>query len=293
MTDLAASRPDEDDEVLSLEIGPYQLSVATSFGPRVLGLRLGNGPELFARLGSEVVIDRPDSGVYRFRGGHRLWASPEVPRVTYSTDDEPCLVETGDDQVSITGPKDRAGLAKKIVIGLEKGRLVVDHTLANGGPVVIEVAPWAITQVRLGGVGLVPTGVTEPEGLQASHSLVLWPYTDLSDPRLSWRGRALVVDAVAGPQFKIGIGPRPGQLGYLLDQHLFIKEIQPAGPGDYPDRGAVGQIYLNDLFCELESVGPIVPLQPGSAAQHRETWSIEKCEDLEIAYRRIVGGEGP
>jgi hypothetical protein len=293
MVDPAASRLDEDDEALHLEIGPYRLSVATSFGPRVLGFRLGNGPEMFAELGGDVGIDRPDSGVYRFRGGHRLWASPEMPWVTYSPDDDPCLVEAGDDNVSVTGPSDRAGLAKKIMIGHQAGSLMVDHTLANVGSETIDVAPWAITQLPLGGVALVPTRVTEIEELQASHSLVLWPYTDLSDTRLSWLGRALVVDAVAGPPFKVGIGPRPGQLGYLIDRHLFIKGIESAAPGDYPDRGAVGQIYLNDRFCELESVGPLVALDPGSELQHREWWAIEECDDLETAYRRIVGGEAP
>jgi hypothetical protein len=184
-------------------------------------------------------------------------------------------------------------LAKKIVIGLEARRLVVDHTLANAGSATIHAAPWAITQLRLGGVALVPTRVTEIEGLQATHSLVLWPYTDLSDPRLSWRGRALMVDTVAGPPFKIGIGPRPGQFGYLIDRHLFIKEVPSAGHGDYPDRGAVGQIYVNDRFCELESVGPLVALDPGSEVRHRELWSLEECDDLETAYRRIVGDEAP
>lgn len=293
MVDPAASRPTEDDEPLHLEIGPYRLSVATSFGPRILGLRLGDGPELFAELDRDVVISRADSGVYRFRGGHRLWASPEMPWVTYSPDDEPCLVEAGDDNVSISGPMDRAGLTKRIVIGPEPGRLVVDHTLANAGSAPIDVAPWAITQLRLGGVVLVPTYVTEIDQLQASHGLILWPYTDLSDARLSWRGRALVVDTVAGPPFKVGIGPRPGQLGYLIDRHLFVKEIPSAGPGDHPDRGAVGQLYLNDRFCELESVGPLVTLDPGSEVQHREIWAIEECDDLETAYQRLVGGEAP
>lgn len=286
------SRPDAGARVLDLEIGPFRLSVATAFGPRVLGLRLDNGPEFFARLGSHVVIDRPDSGVYRFHGGHRLWASPEVPSITYSPDDEPCQVETEDDLISITGPVDRAGLTKRIVVSLEAGMLAVDHFLGNGGSSVIEVAPWAITQLRLGGAALVPTARPERDGLQASQSLALWPYTDLSDPRLSWRGRALVVDAVAGPQFKIGTGPRPGRLGYLLDRQLFTKEIPAARPAEYPDRGAVGQLYLNDVFCELESVGPITPIHPGAQVSHREMWAIEECDDLETAYWRVVGRDG-
>ena len=57
-----------------------------------MSLRRDNGPELFAQLGEDVVIDHPGSGIYRFHGGHRLWAAPEVPAITYASDDHPCVV---------------------------------------------------------------------------------------------------------------------------------------------------------------------------------------------------------
>lgn len=275
-------------DALDLELGPYRLSVATGFGPRVLGVRLGAGPEMFANLSPEVVIDLPDSGIYTFRGGHRLWASPEVPGVTYAPDDEPCRVVSEEDRVEISGPIDRAGLTKSIAVHLAGDRLVVDHTLGNAGSARREVAPWAITQLRLGGLALVPTGSPVPDGPQASHSLVLWPYTDLSDPRLSWRQEALLVEAKAGPALKVGVGPAPSRLGYLIDGHVFIKELPPAGPGVYPDRGAAAQIYLNEAFCELESVGPISTLEPGSSISHREVWVVKTCDDVDAAHRRVV-----
>jgi len=274
---------------LDLELGPYRLSVATGFGPRVLGMRLGAGPEIFANLSPEVVIDLPGSGTYTFRGGHRLWASPEIPGVTYAPDDEPCRVVSEEDDVVIIGPTDRAGLTKSIAIHLAGDRLVVDHTLGNAGTASREVGPWAITQLRLGGVALVPTGSPVADGPQASHSLILWPYTDLSDPRLSWRLGSLVVEAKAGPPLKLGVGPAPSRLGYLIDGHVFIKELPPSGPGVYPDRGAAAQIYLNEDFCELESVGPVSALEPGASISHREVWVVETCEDVDAAHRRVVG----
>ncbi len=272
-----------------LELGPYRLSVATGFGPRVLGLRLGAGPEVFANLSPEVVIDLPGPDIYTFRGGHRLWASPEVPEVTYAPDDDPCEVASEEGAVEITGPADRAGLTKSIVVHLEGDRLEVDHTLGNAGTAFREVAPWAITQLRLGGVALVPTGSPVPDGPQATHSLILWPYTDLSDPRFSWRQGALAVEAKAGPPLKIGVGPAPSRLGYFIEGHVFIKELPPAGPGVYPDRGAAAQVYLNEDFCELESVGPVSRLEPGASISHREVWIVETCEDIDAAQRRVVG----
>ena len=160
---------------------------------------------MFARLGPGVVIDRPDSGIYRFRGGHRLWAAPEVPSITYAPDDEACAVTemTGDvTGVNTLGRPDRAGLAKGIDVIADDGSLLVDHVLTNAGSEPIQVAPWAITQLRLGGTAIIPIdGKTDPDRLQANASLVLWPYTDLGDPRVTWRQGGLMVRAEAGPAY--------------------------------------------------------------------------------------------
>jgi hypothetical protein len=275
----------------AFDLGPYRVEIASEFGPRILGLSRDGGPELFASLGPEAVIDRPDSGVYRFRGGHRLWASPEVPIVTYAPDDEPCQVTRSEGGMSIEGPIDRAGLVKRMSLSGGSGGIVVDHDLINEGTAAIRVAPWALSQLRLGGVAIVPVwGPADEYRLSASSSLILWPYTDLGDPRLSWLDGAAVVQADPGPPFKIGTGPDPGKLGYLLEGHLFTKQLEPAGAGRYPDREAVGQVYLGDMFCELESLGPLVDLDPGGRVSHREVWEIEPCDDVETALGRLMGG---
>jgi hypothetical protein len=166
----------------------------------------------------------------------------------------------------------------------------VEHTLLNEGPGAIEAAPWAITQFPLGGSALMPLAAPGAEGLQASHSLILWPYTDLSDPRLRWGEQAMLIETVAGPKLKVGSGPAPGRLGYLRQGHLFTKEVAPVGPGTYPDRGAVAQVYADGSFCELESVGPIAELAPGAAVSHTELWAVEACDGLEAAHRTVVEG---
>jgi hypothetical protein len=288
----SAPGPGGGEETVKLDLDGYRLSIATGYGPRVAGLRLGEGPEMFAALSQDVAIDRPDYGTYRFHGGHRLWAAPEIPTISYAPDDHPCQVTADQDRIAITAPADRAGLAKTIIVGSEGGRLAVDHTLVNEGPETMEVAPWAITQVPLGGTVLLPFGARAGQGVQASHSLILWPYTDLSDPRLTWRDRALVIETAPSAPLKVGSGPAPGRLGYLLEGHLFIKEIPSAGAGEYPDRGAVGQVYVNESFGELESLGPLATLQPGASAVHRESWEIRLCEDLDTAYRLVAGVSG-
>jgi hypothetical protein len=280
-------------DALQFSLGPYLVEVAVDFGPRVLSFRREPGPDLFAQLGPDLVIDHPDSGLYRFRGGHRLWASPEIPAITYAPDDQPCEVTEQGDTLIVVGPPDRAGLKKRLSITSRGEEALVEHVLTNAGLEPIEIAPWAITQLRLDGTAIVPIdGSADPNRLQANASLVLWPYTDLTDPRVTIHPGALTVRAEAGAAFKIGTGPDPGRLGYLLAGHLFTKTVTPADDGRYADRGAVGQFYLGDSFCELETVGPLVTLVSEEETAHREIWSIEECADLGEALAVMTEDHG-
>ncbi|MGH8928077.1 MAG: hypothetical protein ACRDWH_06980, partial [Acidimicrobiia bacterium] len=133
-----------------------------------------------------------------------------MPRVSYAPDDHRCEVTQTTIGVSIRALVDCAGLVKEIGVSLMDERLAVDHRLLNAGSSPISIAPWAITQFRLGGIALVPLGSTGPgSGSEADRSLVVWPYTSLADRRLSMLDSAAVVEAVAGPPFKIGSGPNP------------------------------------------------------------------------------------
>ena len=290
MPDVVPPLPLSGGEIVEAEIGPYLVGAATGFGPRLVSLRFRGGPELFARLRDDIVIEHPDSGPYRFHGGHRLWAAPEVPAISYASDDHRCAVTTGPDRLAITAPADSAGIIKHLTVGLEGESLLVDHRLENGGPGPIAVAPWGITQFPMGGTALLPAGAPwDPEGFQGDSSLVIWPYTNLADPRLSWKKRAAVIEAAPGLRFKIGSGPGPGRIGYLIEQQLFTKKVAAAGDGTYSDRGAVAQFFVQESFCELETLGPIVPLRPGTSVSHREIWEVAQCADLSTAYQRVAG----
>jgi hypothetical protein len=293
MPGVAPSRPHSDGAIIEAEMGPYLLAASTSFGPRLVSLRFRQGPELFAQLGDDIAIEHPDSGTYRFHGGHRLWAAPEVPSISYASDDHDCVVTTGPDRLTISAPVDSAGIIKRVSVGLEEATLAVDHFMENAGDHPIAVAPWGITQFRMGGVALIPAGTPGASGaVQGDSSLVIWPYTDLADPRLSWRRRAALIRGAPGPRFKIGSSPTPGRIGYWIEQQLFTKAMAPAEAGRYADRGAVAQVFVDESFCELESLGPIVALEPGALATHREVWEVTDCGDLATAYRRVTGEVG-
>ncbi|HEY6567933.1 MAG TPA: hypothetical protein VI341_10495 [Actinomycetota bacterium] len=247
------------------------IEVATAFGPRIVGLHI-DGRNLFAT--STGHLARPDGRPYRLRGGHRLWVGPEIPEVTYQPDDQPCTVRTTDDGVRVQGPTDGVGVAKALEITPTSEGWIVDHTLENRGRAPITVAPWAITQLRPGGrftLTFSPSG----EGLQADRSLVLWPYADPTDPRLSVTAEAVIVEAPpAGSPCKVGVACSRGLGRYELEGMRLEKRISLDRAAPYVDLGAAIQVYVCDRFCELETLGPLSEIPVGGSVVHREAWSV-------------------
>lgn len=287
MTDSRPSGADITPEVQHA-LGPYEVVVATGFGPRLLGVRRGDSPDALVRLSPEVSVDHPSGEIYRFRGGHRLWVSPEVPAVTYAPDDHVCDVSVGADILTISAPSDTAGFEKSLHLDADGETLRVEHRLRWVGENPVWASPWAITQLPPGGVAILPVaGAGDGSPLQADRSLVIWPFTRLDDERISWEESSVLIHTGPGEPIKLGSGPTPRAVGYLRDGYLFTKRFGTAA-GDYPDRGAVAQIYSNDIFCEMESLGPLAQLEPGDATSHTEVWEITQCDDLVTAVSAVA-----
>lgn len=257
-------------ETVRLDGPGSSVVVATGFGPRVVGL-LVDGRNLFAELPDDVL--EAGGQRYRLRGGHRLWAAPEVPAVTYRSDDEPCAVTPNGGGLRVEGPADGAGLAKTLELAPTDDGWAVRHTIENRGAAPVAVAPWAITQLRPGGRATLALG--EPgTGLQADRAVVFWPYTDPEDARLQLSAGAVHVDGGAGPPLKVGVAGGPGAGAYDLEGVRFSKRITPAPDEPHADLGAAVQVYVHPRFVELETLGPLRTVAPGEAAAHREEWIL-------------------
>ncbi len=247
--------------------------VITSAGPRILGL-IGAEDNVLAVLPAEAGLEHPDGRRFRFIGGHRLWAAPEVPTTTYEPDERPCTVVEVEGGVRVEAPADHAGLARTIQVRSAPDGWVVDHTIRNLAGATATIAPWAITQLRPGGEVLLPLGPVG-DGPQADRSLVMWPYTDLTDPRLAFRRNGIRITAVPGPApVKVGAAPSAGRVAYRIGREVFEKRVTVDGRAIYPDRGAAVQVYLCDDFCELETLGPLRAVEPGDEVTHRERWTL-------------------
>jgi hypothetical protein len=266
-------------ECVRLENEALALWLTRSVGPRILGLALPGGENLFAELPDDTV-DCPGVGLFSFRGGHRLWYAPEDPRRTYLPDDDPLALTEIENGLRVTQPIEAStGIQKSLTVTLPgpEARVVVDHTLLNQGHSPVELAPWAITQLKPGGVAVLPQAraLADEYGLLPNRHIVLWPYTQIDSPHITWGDRYLLVEAtMQAGALKIGFPNPVGWLAYIVDGTLFVKRAAYQADADYFDRGSSSECYCNPRFLELETLGPRITLAPGESVSHRETWMV-------------------
>jgi hypothetical protein len=268
---------------LELTHGDLSLYLTTSVGPRVLAFTV-DGENLFAEL-PETTLDHPSGRKFHLYGGHRLWAAPEEPAVTYLPDDGPVEIEEIGEGVRVVQADAGTGIMKTLAVGFTpEGTVRVEHVLKNLGDTPVDCAPWAITQLRTGGTAILPQPGRIPgySNYQPNRALVLWPYTDIADPGIYPGNRFVFVsaDRQAGA-LKVGCPNPDGWLAYHRDGLLFVKQAEFDPDAVYFDLGASSQVYCNAGFLELETLGPKVTLSPGQAAVHVDTWQVFRDVDFD------------
>ena len=265
-----------DFDCVSLENASLRLMVIQSGGPRVISLRLSGGDNIFAEL-PDFKAELPDGEKFHFYGGHRLWHAPESMPRTYIPDDEPVDIVPTQNGLLITQQVEvQTGIEKSIQISLveDKPQVIVHHILTNKGLWPVETAPWAITQLKAGGVAILPQS-QEQTGFLANRSLVLWPYTDIASSHVSWGNFYILVRAeMQLGAFKVGFPNPRGWLAYWLDGTLFVKRAAFDAQAGYFDFGSSSECYCSDKFIELETLAPIGTLAPGASVTHTETWEL-------------------
>ncbi len=262
-------------EQVILKNDHLSLEVARDFGPRIISLKYRGGTNLLAEL-LDFETRRPDGKIYRFYGGHRLWMAPEDPILSYALDDMPVeITQSSEDLLVRKSVEPETGLEKSMHIVLEDGqaKLTITHQLTNWGSLPINCAPWTITQLRKGGVGILPQASTQT-GLLPNRLLAIWPYTNVSSPTLNLGNRYILVSAVEQPNLKIGFPNPHGWLGYWLEGTLFLKQASYEAQADYVDFGCSSECFCNDRFIELETLAPLSTLAPGDSVTHTEVWSL-------------------
>ena len=266
---------------LRLSNGTVELIVTLDVGPRILSYRKCGG---FNPL--KIIEDQAGTTgepVWRNRGGHRLWTAPEDKVLTYFPDNTPVAWEKLDElRVKLTPlPETANGYQKEIEITLDPTGtgVTIVHRMKRLGATAVNVALWALTVMTTGGTAVIPQPEMgeHPRDLLPNRNLVLWPYTDMSDPR--WRfGRKYILlrQDTAGVPTKIGLSHSPGWSGYLVGGVFFLKRY-PWNPSVvYPDNGCNFEVFSNARILELESLGPLKNLSQNQTLEHVEHWELHE-----------------
>jgi hypothetical protein len=264
-----------------LENSNLQLDYLIGAGPRIVRLMLKD-PSFGGNLLAEVPDKKLDTpyGTYYFRGGHRLAYAPETFPDTYYPDNDGLRVEEIDGGVRLCQPAaPLTGIRKSIDICLDPDRPALNliHRLHNQGIQPVDLAPWGITQLRLGGMVLLPQPppVSGTKSMLPNRQLILWSYTHWDDSRLELHDDFVLVHAHPNPEpCKIGGLNVCGWIGYLTGGVLLVKRFEPQPDMPHPDLGCNVEVYCNDLYVELETLAPMRLLQPGQEAVYPETWEF-------------------
>jgi hypothetical protein len=288
-----------------LSNGTVELIVTTNVGPRILRYAFQGEENILGEVPDEV--KKTELGDWKPLGGHRLWTAPESLPRSYAPDNErvPFEIE-GNNVIRLTQQFEAAtGIQKemRIVLDVEGTGVHVHHKITNRNLWAIEVAPWALTIMKGGGEVIFPQEPyrSHSEYLLPARALVLWHYTDLSDPRWTLGARYIRLrtdEHLAEPQ-KIGISNKQGWAAYRRGHTLFVKRAHYTDGATYPDYGCNFETFTAGTFIEVESLAPLHYLEPGASATHVERWFLfrninsDTDEDgLEMMLRPILAQTG-
>ncbi|MCX6597137.1 MAG: hypothetical protein NTV70_12310 [Acidobacteria bacterium] len=258
-----------------------EIIATADVGPRIISLRLTGGDNLlFVR---EEFAGLTGGAEWRNYGGHRLWHAPEDIVRTREPDNAPVKVQPvsrGFTLIAPVEPQSRIGREITVELHPTEAKATVSHRLINHGLWPVELAPWALSVMAPGGFAICPMPkACHPDRLLPNRALALWPYSDLTDGRyLLGKDYVLLRHDGGRPEAseraKIGVMANDGWTAYALGDALFVKRFPVIEGARYPDYQSTVELFTNNRFLELETLGPLQLVAPGAMVEHVEQWEI-------------------
>ncbi len=258
--------------------GEIEAVVTADVGPRIIRFGFVGGQNLFKEYPEQ--LGKSGEKSFQLRGGDRVWKSPE-DQATWAPDNVAVAVEVTPVGLIARAPVEPAtGLQKEIEIRMASTgtQVTVIHRITNRSASPMEFAPWALTMMAQGGtaVSAFPPRGKHPENLAPTNPLVMWAYTDLSDPRLKFTKKYLMLrQDPNNPQAqKLGMFNQDTWAAYVLHGEAFVKRTSADPAKRYPDFGSSFEIFTNNEFLEVETLGPLSTVNPGQTVERVEDWGL-------------------
>jgi len=258
-----------------------ELIVTSDVGPRIIRFAFKGGPNVFKEYDAMMGLTGGDA--WRIYGGHRFWHAPEIAARTYYPDNSPVAISQEDGFVRVTSPTESTtGMQKELDIRLwpAGAHARVTHRLCNNGLWAVELAPWALSVTAAGGkviIPLPPRG-SHPEALLPTNTITLWAYTFMADPRWTWGNKYIMLrqEAAATKPQKFGALVTDGWVACANYGNLFVKKFAYQPGAAYPDLGCSVEAFTDAEMLEVETLGPLVRLEPGATVEHVEDWYLHR-----------------
>lgn len=264
---------------LFISNGQIELVVTLDVGPRVLSYRTLNGKNVF-----KIYEDHAGgSGETEWmnRGGHRLWTAPEPDRQEdYELDNGPVKHTLLPNGVCVENDPQAPSHVRKyltVTLGEDSSEVTVHHRVVNEGTQPIELATWGLSVMAPGGLEIIPQPPLgeHPRDLLPNRTLVLWPYTDMTDPRYRFGWSFITLRQTKdGAPTKLGLAHKSKWVAYLNQETLFIKTFAYEAGETYPDGGCNFETFSDRDMLEVETLSPLRNLQPGESVEHTEKWYL-------------------
>jgi hypothetical protein len=265
--------------------GDVEVIITGDVGPRIIRYGFIDGQNLFKEYPEQ--LGRSGEEQFQLRGGDRVWKAPEDPIATWAPDNVPVEVTvTASGLVARAPIEPTTRLQKEIEVNMAPSgpQVTVSHRIWNRSLFTLEFSPWALTMMAQGGMaitGFPPRG-KHPINLEATNPLVMWAYTDLSDKRLSFTRKYVVLrqDPANASAQKLGLFNADTWATYLLNGEMFVKRAKAEAGKVYPDFGCSFETFTNNEFLEMETLGPLTKVPPGSVVGQTEHWALYRHVNL-------------
>ena len=261
--------------------GEVELIVTSDVGPRVIRYGFVGGQNLFKEYAE--TLGKSGEATWQLRGGHRIWAAPEDAVRTYAPDNGPVQIQIEGGVLTATQPVEAlTGFEKQLQITLAPhgSAVTIRHQIRNTAAQAQDVAAWALSMMAQNGIGITgfPPRGKHPDVLPPTNPLIMWAFTDFTDPRLAITKKYLTLrqdPANTTPQ-KLGHFNPDTWAAYLLGSDLFLKRATAQPGRTYPDLGCSFEIFTRNDMLEMETLGPVEHLAQGQSLVHVENWSLTR-----------------
>lgn len=260
---------------IRLSNGKIELVATTDVGPRIIRFAEVNGKNMFKEFKNQLGLTGGDE--WRLYGGIRFWHAPEAAPRCYYPDNFPVKYSWDGKTLKLSQETEKTtGIKKEIEVTInDKANYIkLVYRLINNTLWDIELAPWAFSVLAEDSIAIVPQEPFQAweENSSPVRPLVLWAYTKMQDPRWTWGDKYIRLrqDPNSNSRQKIGVLNSSGWIAGYNNGEILIKRFGFDPNFAYPDFGCNTEIYTDTDILELETLGPLVILEPSAEIEYIE-----------------------